>query len=135
CLGPLQLASEGEIILSSNGSELGCRSIIHAGGAGGIRHSGGWTMGCDVQPTITSSNMSSKTIILTSSLRKRLDVPLINLRGVSCEFTLQSQCIAQTAGLGHCRIALAGDLGNDYRLPVDLPPEQARYQQQGRDHA
>src|SRR5690606_25481784 len=44
CLGPLQLASEGEIILSSNGSELGCRSIIHAGGAGGIGHSGGGTV-------------------------------------------------------------------------------------------
>lgn len=121
--------------MSSKGSELGCRSIIHAGGAGGVGHSGGGTVGRDVQPTFTSSNISSKAIIFSSSMREPLSVPPINLRGVSCEFTLQPQCIAQTAGLGHCRIALVGNLGNDSRLPVDLPPEQARYQQQGRDHA
>lgn len=62
CFGLGYLSSEGEIILSSSGIKLGCWLIIHAGGAGGVWHS--WAGCLDAQPLTTSSNISSKPVIL-----------------------------------------------------------------------
>src|SRR5690606_30548774 len=107
-----QLASEGEIILSSSGSELGCFSIIHAGGAGGTGHSGGRAMGRDAQPTFTSSNSSSKPSSFSSGVGERLGVALIEVSGVSGELTLQPQCVAQAVHPSCCHVELAGNRGN-----------------------
>ncbi len=120
--------------MSSNGSELGCCSIIHAGGAGGVGHSGG-TYGCDVQPTLPSSNISSKAISFGFGGGQLSGVSLVDLGSIGGELTLQPQRSAQAACLSRRNIALTGNLGNRLGLPICLPPEQAHYQQQGRDHA
>src|SRR5690554_2098551 len=134
-LGTNQLASEGEIILSSSGSELGCFSIIHAGGAGGAGHSGGRTVSRDAQPTFTSSNSSSKPSSFSSGVGERLGVALIEFSGISGKLTLHPQRVAQAVHPGCCHIELAGYRGNRRCLTVDLPPEQAHDQHQYRYHA
>src|SRR5690606_32653901 len=129
-------ASEGEIILSSSGSELGCFSIIHAGGAGGIGGAGHSRTGCrEPQPTFTSSNSSSKPSSFSSGVGERLGVALIEVSGISGELTLQPQCVAQAVHPGCCHIELAGYRGNRRCLTVDLPPKQGRDQRQDRYQA
>src|SRR5690606_25839885 len=135
CFCLRQLASEGEIILSSSGSELGCFSIIHAGGAGGTGHSGGRTAGRDAQPTFTSSNGSSKPSSFSSGVGERLGVALIEVSGFSGELTLQPQCVAQAVRPSCCHVELAGNRGNRRCLTVDLPPKQGRDQRQDRYQA
>ncbi len=106
-LGLSYLRSEGVIILSSNGIELGCSSIIHAGGFGGTGHSGG-TLGADEQALSAGSNTSSEALILSLGVSQVSRVLLIDLGRIRKQLPLEIERIAQTVGPGCHRIQPLG---------------------------